>query len=197
MGKNMDKNTLLVTFPGFGYLAGRPLFYFAKKLAAQHGFDVLDVAYSDISGEGSVRERAGKSLKGAAADAEGQIREALSGGQYGRIICISKSFGTLVAGSLWDRLYTLLKNECVTQIFLTPLPETYTMFARGRECIMVSGTADPFMTPDGIRQMEEDEKVRLLLFENANHSLENPADTCESVSNLEMVVKLYDEVYGE
>lgn len=193
----MEKNTLVVTFPGFGYLAGRPLFYFAKKLAVQYGFDVLDVAYREISAGGSVQERAEKSLKGAAADAEGQIREAIVKKKYERIICISKSFGTLVAGSLWDKLAALLENGCVTQIFLTPLPETYTMFAKGRTCVMASGTADPFMTPEGIKQMEEDERVRLLVFADANHSLENPADTCGSVKNLERIVNLYDEIYGE
>ncbi|MBO5293105.1 MAG: hypothetical protein J6B10_07995 [Lachnospiraceae bacterium] len=190
------KRILIVTFPGFGYLQGRPLFYFAKKLAVQLGCDVLDIEYREISEEGSVRERAEKSLAGAAEDARAQIGQALrdaerKGQKYEHIFCISKSFGTLVAGSVWEEL----RASCpVCQMFLTPLPETYTMFARGKACIMASGTADPFMTKEGLRLMETDEKVELMVFPGANHSLENPEDTCESVRNLERIVMRYEEV---
>ena len=190
-----EKRILIVTFPGFGYLQDRPLFYFAKKLAVQLGCDVLDIVYREISGEGSVRERAEKSLAGAVRDAGEQIGQALrdaerQGKKYGHIFCISKSFGTLVAGSVWEELQA---SRPVTQMFLTPLPETYTMYARGKACIMASGTADPFMTEEGLRLMEADEKVEFMVFPGANHSLENPEDTCESVRNLERIVMRYEE----
>ncbi|NLL78512.1 MAG: hypothetical protein GX234_01650 [Clostridiales bacterium] len=188
---------LVVTFPGFGYLQDRPLFYYAKKLAKQFGFDVLDLKYGAICEGESVRERAERSLPGAVEDAEKQIEQVLldagkENQSYDRIICISKSFGTLVAGNIWEKLSAFFR---VSQVFLTPLPETYTMFARGKSCIMATGTADPFMTKEGLRMMEQDEKIELMIFPGANHSLENPEDTCESVRNLQRIVERYEDLF--
>ena len=188
-------STLVVTFPGFGYLQDRPLFYYAKKLAKQFGFSVLDIEYSRIFEGDSVRERAEKSLAGAVEDARRQMEQAFIDAEkekrnYERILCIGKSFGTLVAGSVWEELEASYQ---VGQMFLTPLPETYSLFAKGKACIMASGTADPFMTREGMQVMEQDEMIELMVFPNANHSLENPADTCESVQNLQRIVQRYEQ----
>ena len=36
---------LAVVFPGIGYHADKPLLYYSKKLAAQAGWQVVEVAY--------------------------------------------------------------------------------------------------------------------------------------------------------
>ena len=39
---------LAVLFPGIGYTCARPLLYYAGKLAAQRGYEVLAVDYGEL-----------------------------------------------------------------------------------------------------------------------------------------------------
>ena len=85
---------LAVVFPGIGYHADKPLLYYSKKLAAQAGWQVVEVAY------GAFPDR----VKGDRAKMEESFRIAMEGAektlagldQTGPLLFLSKSVGTIV-----------------------------------------------------------------------------------------------------
>ena len=180
-------DTTVVFFPGMGYGADRPLFYYARKQAQQTGSEVVCVDYPSFSPDPSVPAplQAQAALPGCVNDALAQ----LAGRCLGRCVFVSKSLGTLVAGEVARRL--ALRP---VQIYLTPLPRTYDAYMRGRSCWAVYGDADPLMTPDCAARMEQDPAVRLTKIPGANHSLEVPGDIVASVDALRQVAQLYRAV---
>ena len=62
---------LAVVFPGIGYHADKPLLYYSKKLAAQAGWQVVEVAY------GAFPDR----VKGDRAKMEESFRIAMEGAE--------------------------------------------------------------------------------------------------------------------
>ena len=181
----MEKG-LTVLFPGFGYGSDKPLLHYAGKCAAACGYDRISVNYRwlDADSEHSLKERTENSLEGAVLDALRTIREA---GEYRKMIFVSKSFGTFVAGETEK----LLKDSGISiyQVYLTPLPQTYERYMRGEKCLAVTGSADPLMTAESREWMRLDPKVDLMVMENGNHSLENPQDPLESIQILETVTR--------
>lgn len=180
-------NTTVVFFPGMGYGADRPLFYYARKQAQQTGSEVVCVTYRTLDLDPAVpaQQRAAAALPGCVNDALTQ----LAGKCLGRCVFVSKSLGTLVAGETARRLALH-----PAQIYLTPLPDTYDAYMRGRSCWAVYGDADPLMTPDCAARMEQDPAVRLTKIPGANHSLEVPGDIVASVDALRQVALVYRAV---
>ena len=44
----MEKRKIAVIFQGIGYNADKPLLYYSKKIAMEHGYEVINVGYSGI-----------------------------------------------------------------------------------------------------------------------------------------------------
>ena len=109
---------LAVVFPGIGYHADKPLLYYSKKLAAQAGWQVVEVAY------GAFPDR----VKGDRAKMEESFRIAMEGAektlagldQTGPLLFLSKSVGTIVGAA-----YAQAHGLKPAQVLYTPLQDTF------------------------------------------------------------------------
>ena len=175
-------------FPGMGYGVDRPLFYYARKQAQQHGCQEVCVTYPPFDQDPALPadRRAADALPGCVNDALAQ----LAGKCYGRCVFISKSLGTLVAGEVARRL--ALRP---VQIYLTPLARTFESYMQGNVCHAVYGTADPLLPAECALRMERDPVVQCLAVPGANHSLEVPGDIVASVDALRQVARLYQTLF--
>ena len=161
----MDKGRLAVLFPGIGYHCDKPLMYYSAKLARAAGYGVLPVPYAGFPEK--VRGDAGK-LRASVEIAWVQVMELLAGvewADYGEILFIGKSIGTLVASR-----YALERGLAVKSVLLTPLAETFP-FVRG-EAVAFHGTADPWADTLAVVEACREKDIPLFLTEGANHSLE-------------------------
>ncbi|WP_367925096.1 alpha/beta fold hydrolase [uncultured Ruthenibacterium sp.] len=177
-------DTTVVLFPGIGYGVDRPLFYYARKQAQQHGCRLICVKYRPFERDPalSLEQWAQAVLPGCVDDALAQLNSEVQS----RWVFIGKSLGTLVAGEVARRM-----GVHPVHIFLTPLPQTYERYMRGQPCWAVYGTQDPLMTQACSQRMSQDVAVHLTAIPGADHSLEVPGDVVASVDALRKVAALY------
>lgn len=161
---------LAVLLPGAGYTCDRPLLYYSGVLALECGGDLLRLDY----GEAEPDKEHFASIVEAAADA---IRQAEKP-EHLMIVLIAKSFGTLVAGKLMNRLRRPTKL-----VLFTPIRATLPIM-NGDRFIAFSGTADPYLTTDDIERWFGRSHKNYHLYGDANHSLEIEGDTNASIEIL-------------
>lgn len=176
----MNKSKLAVLFPGIGYTCDKPLLYYSGKLAACHGYEVLNVPYggfaSGIKGDPVKKEEA---FRSALAQAEEILKETDFSGR--EVLFISKSIGTIVAAA-----YAKRHHLAVRSISFTPLAQTF-LYADGQG-IMFHGTADPWV--ESSQQIREEcRKIGqpLFIIEGANHSLET-GNVENDIGNLQRIM---------
>ena len=155
---------IAVLFPGIGYTCDRPLLYYAGKLAASLGYEVVRVPYGGFPDGVKVNaEKMHQAYLLALEQAENFL-SSIDWSAYDDIVFIGKSVGTVVAGAYAE------KNQVPARlVLLTPIMDTFDFIRR--PVIAFHGTADPWArTEDVIRKCEG--KIPLYLTEGANHSLE-------------------------
>lgn len=172
---------LAVLFPGIGYHCDKPILYFARELAKQVGYDeVINLSYickaDNIRGNDKKMREVGEILY---VQAESQL-EHVNWQQYEEVLFISKSIGTAVAAAYAMRHRIPCKN-----IWYTPLSQTFDFAPR--EGIAFTGTADPWVKNDQIKELCAEAQIPLYEYENANHSLE-VGDAVENLRILEDVI---------
>lgn len=157
---------LAVLFPGIGYTCDRPLIYYTGKLALSYGYETVKVEYGGFeSGIKGNREKMQNAFYNALSQAE-EILKDVSWHEYGDIIFIGKSVGTIVSAAYMKKHNIIGRN-----IVYTPLEDTF-LFADGRG-IVFHGTNDPWtQNTDAIKECCKKIDQRLYIVEGANHSLE-------------------------
>ena len=100
--------------------------------------------------------------------------------QYGQILFIAKSVGTVVAAA-----YAHAHKIPCRHILFTPVEATFAVPMEN--AIAFHGTADPWAETPAIRSLCEAMKIPLYVTENANHSLET-GDTFRDIENLKTVM---------
>ena len=135
---------LAVIFPGIGYTAEKPLLYYAGKLAKEHGYETVNVAYSGFPEKVN-----------------------LSG--YGDILFIGKSIGTIAAAKLASE--SPLRDR-IRLLLYTPLEDTFS-FDFG-EAAAFTGDADPWVGGEKSRisRICAERGIPCMRIPGANHSLE-------------------------
>ncbi|HCA71016.1 MAG TPA: hypothetical protein DHW78_06535 [Ruminococcaceae bacterium] len=183
-----QKQKLAVLFPGTGYGCDRPLLYYARRAAEQEGCDVLPLTYT-VSLErnpAKMTENVQQALPSVLHTVLAAVGTALCRGRYTQIFFFSKSFGTIVAGELAQKL----PKQDIRQFFLTPLEPTLP-YMQKHSCFAASGTADPWVPQQVREKILSLPGVRMSLFPGANHSLEVPGNVAASVRNLQMLIDSY------
>ena len=177
-----NSRSLVVLFPGGNYGCDKPLLYYARKAAANLGFDVLNIAYSKkLSAEDVGME----SLDIIADEVNCTIKSATLK-EYDNIYFISKSIGTEIAGNISERLeYGNVKN-----LFLTPTRGSIKYILKS-ECMIVTGTKDKLFTDDCIDLIKKIKHVDLILVKGGNHSLEIEDNVEQSINIMQDIAKLY------
>jgi len=156
---------LAALFPGIGYTCQTPLMYYAGKLAAARGYEVIPVQYGHFPEK--VKGDADKmraSFDTACRQAEDILKHVDWDGCED-VVFIGKSIGTAVACH-----YARARHIPARQVLLTPIKETF-MFS-GPDAVAFHGTADPWTETADIREACGRLGIPLYLTEGANHSLE-------------------------
>lgn len=160
----MNKTALV--FPGLGYHPDKPLLYYAKKLAQEFGYRVIEVRYGGFAY--GVKDNAQK-MREAFESALVQSEEILRGqGIHAKdqLLFISKSIGTAVAAAYQKRYGFDAHN-----LYFTPVEETF-RFAKEGSGIAFHGTADSWVETEVVKQCCHRLQIPLYITENADHSME-------------------------
>ena len=171
---------IAVILPGIGYTCDRPLLYYGGKLAQNLGFEVLRVPYGGFPAK--VRgdlEKMRQSADMALAQTEDMLKN-IDWKQYGQILFIAKSVGTVVATA-----YARAHGLSCRFILFTPVEATFAVPVKN--AVAFHGAADPWAETEPLSRLCREAKVPLYLTENANHSLET-GDVLLDIRNLQTVM---------
>ena len=177
-GENTKK--LAIILPGIGYTCDRPLLYYGGKLAQALGWEVVRVPYGGFPAK--VRgdaEKMRQSAEMALAQTEEMLRD-IDWKQYGQVLFISKSVGTVVAAA-----YAHAHGLSCRHILFTPVEATFAVPMKN--AVAFHGTADPWVETETLTRLCREANVPLHITENANHSLET-GDVGKDIENLKTVM---------
>lgn len=179
---------LAVLLPGLGYTCDMPLFYYAEGMLLDAGADVLRVEYAyrlHLSfGDIPAEER----TRWLFADTTAALRIGLGQRPYREITFVGKSLGTLAMGHLLGEL----TDRDVRTVWLTPLLRDDDL--RGRmlrhrgPALLAIGTADDHYQPTVLDDLREATGSRMVIVEDADHSLDIPGDPVASIAAVSQVV---------
>lgn len=191
---------LAVFFPGIGYTLEKPLLYYSRKLAEQHGYEILTVPYENFPQK--VRGDRGKMMESfriALAKTEEVLKE-VDFTPYEEILFVGKSIGTIVAAKLaQDR-----RELPIRLLLYTPLEETIELLGTAdakdtaetnstaaQRALAFSGTNDPWVggRESRIAKLCYEKKIRCISLEGGNHSLET-GDLQRDLDYLKMVMQM-------
>lgn len=176
--------TLAVVYPGKNYPAELPLLHYAGKIALEYGCDLLQLEY----GYQSARTELKREEMGILEDECGRALASLPA--YERVLCIGKSIGTVVAGSL---ALTPEFAERTEILYLTPLRET-APFIRTTGGTVIYGGADPLFGEQDAAALSGLSGVSLFKIDEANHSLET-GSVNESLAVLIVVANVIHQFF--
>ena len=175
---------IAVVFPGVGYTKDRPLLYYAGKLAAANGYELIHLDFSGIDWSKEKlkdKEFLLKTLE-YCLDKTGEKLKSIDIENAGRVLFISKSIGTVVATAYADRHGIEAKQIC-----FTPL-EFIDRFIKDGNGLIFYGSADPYADVNMISDICMNKKLTSYCIEDANHSLET-GDVLKDIDNLLSVMK--------
>ena len=175
------KKKIAVLFPGIGYTCDKPLLYYAGKLAVSKGYELVKVEYCNFpTGIKRNKEKMEKAFQCGLKQAEEILRD-ICWEEYGDILFVSKSIGTVISSAFARQYQIQVKN-----ILFTPLQQTF-LFADGNG-IVFHGTADPWVDTKNIIVGCEKVNLPLILTEKGNHSLET-GNILKDLKNLEQTME--------
>lgn len=152
-----------------GYTADKPLLHYSRRIAANHGYDILIIKYSGFP-EKVTGDR--KSMEESFAIALRQSEEMLADtdlAAYDDILFIGKSIGTIAAAKIASESPA---KDRIRLVLYTPLEDTFA-FSFG-EAIVFTGSGDPWVgkKESRIPALCEERGIPCLISPDANHSLE-------------------------
>ena len=174
------KGKIAVIFPGIGYHSDKPLLYYSKKIARQHGYEIVEVRFNGLDKSvlpGADRlsmpsaddHDARKKMMEAFGTATKEAEEQLAGidfSGYGDVIFVSKSIGTVAAS-----VFAAREHVPARQVYFTPLEQTFSLVEKGNGLVFF-GTEDPFIDTSRIEELCREKDLSYRIFEKGNHSLE-------------------------
>ena len=165
-GRIMQTGKIAVFFPGIGYNNDKPLLYFSRKIALEHGYEVITIDYNGIDTDClKSKEKMLDAFNLASGQTEKQLKST-DFSSYEDIIFASKSIGTVAAS-----IYAAKHDIPARQVYYTPFPQTFSLATEGNGLVFF-GDRDPLIDPDTIRKLCDDKRLHYKIIEGANHSLE-------------------------
>ena len=172
---------LCVVFPGRRYSCDRSLLYFPSILLENRGYDIVYLHYN-------VRrdEEDNRTIEEVYDCAKKYTKEKLAHidfSKYSKIVFISKSIGTVLAGELTKEL----PQEKVFNVYITPIDETLPYLRK--EDLIICGDRDQFL---------KDAKNKLskysyaYLFPYSSHSLESKTNFDLTTKTINDVISIID-----
>lgn len=177
----MEKQGIVVIFPGRNYSCDKPLLYYGETIFRDRGYEVFKLGYN-------------YKLKGDKDDILGLIEEAkkyaleellnIDFSKYKDIIFLSKSMGTALAG-YFEQLFQIRARH----IFLTPVAESLVYLKRGKG-LVVAGKEDKILDARKLKIYCVEQDIPLKQFEEVGHRLEHE-DINKTFAILMVIIKMY------
>ena len=181
---------LAVIFPDIGYRTDKPLLYYAKELAREHGYAIREVHYRGFPDEANKKNARGRrELVEIAMEQTQQLLRSIPVEDGGELLFISKSIGTAVACA-----YAQTCDRAVRHVLYTPLEET--PLDGVSDAIAFHGTADNYARTEVIENAMKAHRIKMYTFQGANHSLETD-DTLQDIVTLSHVMKLTGRFFSK
>lgn len=184
-----DSRKIALVFPGIGYHVDKPLLYYSKRIAAEHGFEVFDVSYGNfpkgVKGDSKKMEEC---FDMALSQSE-EILKNVEFSKYDQVLVLSKSIGTAVAAAYTDK-YDIAAHH----IYYTPVGESLTFMKQAG--IAFHGTSDSWADTDVLVEGCKERNIPLNLIEGGNHSLET-GETKNDLKNLCHIMELTEAYIRE
>ncbi len=176
-------------FPGIGYTCDKPLLYYSAKLLRGMDWQVVPVAYSGFPDrvKGN-QEKTQQTVQMALEQAEEMLRE-IDWEEYGEILLIGKSLGTIVCAA-----YAKRHGLRCRQILFTPVEETFRFAAR--KSVAFHGTADSWVDTEMVEECCRIMDIPLHIIKDANHSLET-GDVDQDIKELRKIMKTVRDYAGQ
>ncbi|MFC0188263.1 alpha/beta hydrolase [Fictibacillus aquaticus] len=188
LSKNENASTLAIMLPGLGYTTEGPLFHYSTGMFLNDGHDVLQVNYQyfdEAYDEFSVEELD----KAIEFDSEIVVASVLEERSYENFYLIGKSIGTIAMSSL-------LKKDVfhdAKAVWLTPLLNVASVYQAIKESpqkgLCLIGSQDRHYSAEKYYETASNEHITFRLIEGADHSLEYPGKTLESLTLLNQLFK--------
>ena len=185
----VKKDKIAIIFPGMGYHSDKPLLYYAKRLAREHGYELLEVSYVFNMRARDIMNNA-DAKKEAFLYAVGETKKQLASvgfTDHRDVLFIGKSIGTAVA-AFYDRENGINAGHIV----FTPVSETFTHL-REESGIVFHGTADPWCETELVEAKCRELGLRLYEIDDANHSLET-GDTLTDLQRMPGILEKVNEM---
>lgn len=182
------KKKLAIFFPGRRYGVDCPLLYYSDLICKGAEYDTMYLHYA--------AHREEKSEMTIYEDIENAWRyvyerlKDVNVKEYGDIIFVSKSIGTVLASMAQIRLQAQVRN-----IYFTPLEPTLPYLAEKRlnrpeDNLVIAGTKDRFLEAEKLRKVCNSENIKLKQFEGLGHSMEAE----EIMETIEIIKEIIKEV---
>lgn len=171
-------SSLLVVFPGIRYSCDRSMLYFSEMIIKEQGYEVKELHY-EMPRDSQEEIDLDKSISNALLYSEEHLQD-IDFSKYERVIFLSKSIGTVVAGELKKKL----NLDNVSQIFITPLTETVPYFEK--DDLIITSNNDRFF-PDAAEKVAPFNNS--YVFPNCPHSF-------EFKGNYQLTMKILTDVLG-
>lgn len=172
---------LAVIFPGIGYHTDKPLLYYSKKLAKEQGFEILSVDYSgfDLSIKGNP-DKMKEAFLSALSQAEDILKD-INFSDYKKVLFISKSVGTAVAGAYADK-----HSVDTCNIFYTPVEQSFSVM--NNPGIVFHGNDDPWLKHETFISCIKKTGYPYYVIDKGNHSLET-GDAVQDIKNMTYIME--------
>lgn len=180
----MKKQKLAVILPGLGYHCDKPLLYYTKKYLKNKEYKIKEISYHNLpEWDKDSLPQIGKIVIKQAIKAFEKINQK----DYEQIIFVSKSIGSLAACYLAKQTDISWKHIC-----FTPIDETIPLLKPGKT-IVFSGTKDPLVDGNNLKEICEKKKIPLYLIEGGNHSLET-GEVIHDIKQLKKIMEVIAEM---
>lgn len=173
---------LCVVFPGRRYSCDRSLLYYPSRMIEMEGFEMKYLHY-DVHKERRDMIELDKNIEEAYLFTLNEFKD-FDFSQYGEIIFVSKSIGTVVA----SKLKKIKKLTNVYQILITPLDLTLPYIES--QDLIISSDADHYLI-DAKNKLQKYKNV--YIFKDLPHSLESKTDINISLEANNKVVSLVSD----
>jgi hypothetical protein len=172
------------------------LLHYATQVLLSHDADVIQL-WADYANLEFKQLSEAEQVVWILEDARSLLQTGQSQRVYKSLVLAGKSIGTLAMAMLIAQDPAL---RLATTIWLTPLLNL-PFVASAFELIEVpglvaGGTGDSAFEPIAVRHLQENIKIKTLVFENANHSLELPGDPMSSLRILSSVTENISQLLG-
>lgn len=189
-------NKLAVLYPGMRYTCDRPLLYFTTELLLSKGYDVLQLWSNYNSPQFKDLSKSDKTIQ-IIADGQALLESGRQAGTYTQYMLCGKSLGTITMAFILQAEPDL---EALITVWFTPLihlpPVAESILAQTSPVFIAGSLSDDTFSSGPIDRIMSKPGTSVYTSDEADHSLEIPGDTLQSLSILDQVITRLSEFSG-